>query len=345
MTADKGAGHRYLVVARAGDHSLHSEWIHPKEFRNFDLALSYYGDQAGRYREDCQYYFQAKGTKWPKIYDLIKKLGDRIFQYEAIWFPDDDLRTHPGNISRMFELFTEQRLLLAQPALTGNSYFQVTAQHIDYKLRYTHFVEIMAPVFSREALRSCWHTFNKSVTGWGMEHVWAKLLGYPHKGMAILDETPVKHTRPPGQGDLYDNIKNHLKIDIWDPKYQNVWKEYDIDVPESADITYYDGIKAWDPYLAFTETRQEAPIQQKQGTGGARRAKRLTAVRRKAGGRVKRVKATKSARSGKSVKASRSLMKPFIKRSASPSLIRKRRKPTFTRTAARKTNPLKRKGG
>lgn len=261
--ADSNLQNRYLVVARVGDHSLHQEWIHPAEFRNFDLCLSYYGNTPGRYAGDCEIYTEAKGAKWPKLYDLVHSMGDRIFQYDAVWFPDDDIRTHPGNISRMFELFMENKLQLAQPALTANSYFQVTVQHIDYKLRYTNFVEIMAPILSRDALRVCYPTFHKSVTGWGMEYVWAKLLGYPDKGMAILDETPVKHTRPPGQGELYENIKKQLKIDVWDPKYKDVWNEYEIEIKEPSEIGYYDGIKKWEPYTSI-EDHEEKTIRQNQ---------------------------------------------------------------------------------
>lgn len=260
---ESSSQNRYLIIVRAGDGSLHREWIHPASYRNFDLAISYYGGTPGRYAEECEIYTQAKGAKWPAIYDLIQHLGEQVFQYDAVWFPDDDIRTHPGNIARMFQLFTEHELLLAQPALSANSYFQVTAQHIDYRLRYTQFVEIMVPIFSREALRTCWTTFNKSVTGWGMEHVWAKLLGYPHEKLAILDETPVKHTRPPGQGELYENIKTQLKINPADPEHSDVWSEHGIVAPAPEEITYYGGIREWDPYAALEEMKENA-VQENQ---------------------------------------------------------------------------------
>ncbi|HUC90529.1 MAG TPA: DUF707 domain-containing protein [Paenibacillus sp.] len=260
---DDGLSNRYLVVARVGDRSLHHQWIHPAEDRNFDLFLSYYGNSPGRYAEECEFYTACKGTKWQKIHELIANIEERVFRYDAVWFPDDDISTTPGNISGMFRLFQEHGLLLAQPALTANSYFKVTAQHIDYRLRYTHFVEIMVPIFSRDALKACWRTFDKSVTGWGMEHVWAKLLSYPFKKMAILDETPVKHTRLPGQGELYENIKNELKIDIWDERNKDVWKEYGIAAPEPSDIGYYDGIKLWDPY-APSDDVQDHDVQPNQ---------------------------------------------------------------------------------
>lgn len=290
--ADNGTNRQYLVMARVGDRSLHTEWIHPAEDRNFDLALSYYGDTPGRYAQECEFYTETKGSKWPKIYEWIESMGERIFEYDAVWFPDDDISTDPGNISHMFRLFQEHGLLLAQPALTANHYFKVTKLHKNYRLRYTNFVEIMVPVFSRDALKACWHTFDKSVTGWGMEHVWAKLLDYPYKKMAILDETPVRHTRPPGKGDLYENIKNQMKINIWSPKERNVWKEYGIVAPKPSEIGFYDGITTGVPFRKKLVKRKppalKKPALKKKKKGILLRRKRIIKKRSKKRVSVKR---------------------------------------------------------
>jgi hypothetical protein len=69
---------RFLIIARVGDHSLHQEWLKPAKFKNFDLCLSYYGDYRGRYKNDCDIYFESKGAKWPKIKEVVQKLGKRI---------------------------------------------------------------------------------------------------------------------------------------------------------------------------------------------------------------------------------------------------------------------------
>lgn len=335
--AENLSQNRYLVLARVGDGSLHQEWIRPAEHRNFDLCLSYYGGKQGRYAGDCEIYTEAKGAKWPKIYDLIKKMGDRIFQYDAVWFPDDDILTYPGNISRMFELFSEYGLMLAQPALTANHYFQVTAQHIDYKLRYTHFVEIMVPIFSRDALRVCWPTFNKSVTGWGMEHVWAKLLGYPETGMAILDETPVKHTRPPGQGELYENIKK-MKIDVMDPKYQDVWGEYGITFPFPSEISYYGGIKVWDPASGIHDSPEET-VRQNQTVSKVRKTVKKW-KKKQARGKVSVRRGIKTGKNRRTEAVSTKLrrnnripppLSTIRKRSRRPALLRTRLKKTISR--------------
>ncbi|WP_186445531.1 DUF707 domain-containing protein [Paenibacillus cremeus] len=273
--------HRYLVIARVGDGSLHREWLQPAEHKNFDLCLSYYGNEPGRYANECDYYVESKGPKFIKLHELIQSLGSLVFQYDAIWLPDDDISTNAYNISRMFQIFSEQNLQLAQPALTKHAFFQVTVRHIDYKLRYTKFVEVMVPIFSREALQICWPTFNKSLTGWGLEHVWAKLLGYPNKKMAIIDETPVKHTRPAGGGELYRNIEAEYGINVWQ-NTENLLNEYGIVAPPPHEITFYGGIKLWNPIGA-----KRAPAKKVRGRRSKRRGRPLR--RKGSAGRKRRL--------------------------------------------------------
>jgi hypothetical protein len=68
------------------------------------------------------------------------------------------------------------------------------------KLRYTTFVEIMAACFSRKALRLCLPYLGATVSSWGPSWIFPKLLDYPKRGIAIIDETPVIHTRPIARG-------------------------------------------------------------------------------------------------------------------------------------------------
>jgi hypothetical protein len=32
--------------------------------------------------------------------------------------------------------------------------------------------------------------------GWGFDHVWPKLIGYPERGIAIIDSIAMTHTQP-----------------------------------------------------------------------------------------------------------------------------------------------------
>lgn len=197
---------RNLVVVRAGDDSLHPEWIRDSP-RDFDLFISYYGKVEGRYAADGDYYEARPGPKWPCIAALLEQHRELIDEYDAFWFPDDDLSVGTAVINRMFAFFCAHRLCLAQPALTRDSYhtWSTLLQEPGCHLRYTGFVEVMAPLFSRAALKVCAPTFSESPSGWGLDWVWPTLCRRAQlDGIAVLDATPVWHTRPVG-GELYRN--------------------------------------------------------------------------------------------------------------------------------------------
>lgn len=228
---------RFLVIARVGDSSLHPEWLKPAKYKNFDLCLSYFNSQPGRFSEDCDFYHETPGVKWPILKDIIALFGEQIEHYDAIWLPDDDISTNAFDINRMFELFMQYKLELAQPALTKDSYYshKITRVNPEYSLRYSQFVEPMVPIFSKQAFRTLWPTFEKSQAAYGLDFVWPKVLGYPHKKIGIIDEVPMKHTRPVGGGTLYQNITTNR----WDD-FHRVTKEYEVEVKWNP--VHYDGV-------------------------------------------------------------------------------------------------------
>ncbi|HEX2540188.1 MAG TPA: DUF707 domain-containing protein [Caldimonas sp.] len=202
---------RNLVVVRAGDASLHRQWLDAPD-RDFDLFISYYGSSPGRHRADADLYEERHGPKWPGIAALLEQHLPVLGAYDAFWFPDDDLAASSAVIDRMFAFFRAYQLCLAQPALTRDSYYtwDTLLQDSRAHIRYTGFVEVMAPLFSRAALDVCRPTFVESRSGWGLDWVWPGLCRQAGLGrMAIVDATPVRHTRPVG-GELY---RNHPELD------------------------------------------------------------------------------------------------------------------------------------
>lgn len=195
---------QFLVVARVGDHSLHPQWL-AGPCRNFDVYLSYFGDSPEKYKGSTEFYEQAKGGKWPVIAEIVNNNPELIGGYCAVWFPDDDLLMSTASINRMFNLFAGLDLALGQPALTLDShvlYVGLIAQPLCVA-RYVNFIEIMAPIFSKACLDALKHTFSQSPSGWGLDNLWPLLLA--DGNMAVLDCTPMTHTRPMMGGELYKN--------------------------------------------------------------------------------------------------------------------------------------------
>ena len=145
---------------------------------------------------------QPHQRKFQAIHDLFFD-GSPLWQYERVWFPDDDLMTGWGSINLLFHLARKYSLDLSQPSLLPVEgcfiTHAITRQQRDSVLRYVDFVEIMCPVFSARALAVCRGTFRDSVSGFGLDHLWPALLGGGRTQIAIIDATGVVHTRPIGQ--------------------------------------------------------------------------------------------------------------------------------------------------
>ena len=199
----------YLALFRAGPSSLHPQAVERLADQNFDYALSWFGDEAPD-APGAAFVHMQKGAKWPGLEATLATYWAQISQYRYIWLPDDDLLCVPEQVSRMFAICDELQLDLAQPALTPDSYFThvVTLRHSEFQVRFTNFVEIMAPIFSTAMLSRVVPTLHGNISGYGLDNVWPRLSQLGR--VAIIDDTPVKHTRPVGGPNYLFNKKAGL---------------------------------------------------------------------------------------------------------------------------------------
>lgn len=188
----------HLALFRAGPSSLHPHAVARLAEQNFDYALSWYGDAPPADAGDAVFVHMQKGAKWPGLEQTLLAHWDQIQKYRFVWLPDDDLLCVPEDITRMFSICEDLGLELAQPALTRDSYYThiSTLQHSEFQLRFTNFVEIMAPVLSAEMLARVFPSLRGQISGYGLDGLWPRL---SHLGrVAIIDDTPIRHTRPVG---------------------------------------------------------------------------------------------------------------------------------------------------
>lgn len=255
------ANRRFLVMARVGDKSLHGKWIEGGD-RNFDLFLSYYGSTPGRFAQDADFWREIRGLKWPILHKHIEEERSLIEKYDAVWFPDDDLLIGTEAINRMFDLFSAFRLSLAQPALSWDSYCShfILLRNRDTVLRYTNFVEVMAPVLNRNALRLLSPTFNQVRFGHGLDYLWPQMLktGSGRDDVAVIDAVEMVHTRPGGGGDIYKAdpansplgdmimLRELYPDAVIDYKlYGKKMRTYGSVVPKEASHGIFSRLKAW----------------------------------------------------------------------------------------------------
>ncbi len=191
-------GRRNLIVMRAGNKALFPEWK-PAQDRSWDIAISFYGE--GQPEWGQEYFLPAKGPKFPPIHAFLSANPGVFERYDYIWFPDDDIMTTWSNVDDLFQVMRDFDLQLAQPALTPESFIShaVTRKDPACLLRFTIFVEVMAPLFRSDALKLCLPVMAEPTRyGWGHDWIYPMLLGYPKNKIAIIDACAVTHTRPAG---------------------------------------------------------------------------------------------------------------------------------------------------
>jgi hypothetical protein len=190
-----------LVIVRAGDASIHERWFAGGP-RNFDVMVSYFGDQPGRFSQGVEYYHAQKGPRWPVHHAIFSHHMQMLGDYAHVALICDDVDADARTWNTMFHYCDWYGLDLAQPSIVGHVSWDITRPQPGLLLRYTSFVESMAPFFSRRALARVTPTFGESVSGWGLSFLWSQRLPWPEYRSAVVDAVQVNHTIPVRQGSL-----------------------------------------------------------------------------------------------------------------------------------------------
>ena len=198
-----------LIIVRCGKESLHVNWIEANA--SYNVILIPYTDINPENKINCFVTDKCIGQKWLPIHSFIVNNFDFVIKHQYfgsqmtiyIWIEI---------LECFFKAAHEDQVIMAQPALSLNNNYShiITLSFPNIYSRSVSFVEIMAPLFSREALLSCLWTFNLNTTGWGLEEIWFKILQSKINGdlekIKIYDAFPMTHTRPLGGQDRGDGI-------------------------------------------------------------------------------------------------------------------------------------------
>jgi hypothetical protein len=220
-----------LVIAAVGDQSLHTYWI-PKKKSSYDLFLINYGSKS--YKKDAKYYIELKGSKFNLIKKAIQEYPE-ILDYSFFWMPDDDVYIANKEIDRLFNYMSNYDLWIGQPSIIGWYGLAMTLNNPNCFLRYTNYVEIMCPCFSRYALDLCIKTFELNKTGYGIDSLWNVILDHPTNKLSIIDDVVAMHTREVGGGDMYKlNANNNLDEAMEEAR--KVYRDYNLGFESFQDL-------------------------------------------------------------------------------------------------------------
>lgn len=190
-----GSYKKNAVFVPVGKDSLHRQLL--KGDADFDLHLLIYDGSYNKFCNDSDFVACDAGYKMDMIYRYLHRHPELFEKYEYFFLLDDDIVISTEDVNRLFSMMREYQLKIAQPSLVMSYYtYKHTAFHPFYILRYTNFVEMMMPCFSRDALKAVLPTFEQKIRWCGIEMHWPVLVGSNHKDMAIVDAVSAKHTRP-----------------------------------------------------------------------------------------------------------------------------------------------------
>lgn len=142
---------------------------------------------------------------------IVKRLFETIpelFNYESVMMLDDDLVPVGCKVVDIFALFRETGCRIGQPALSKDSYWshEIVIQHTGFRWRRTNFVEVMCPIMTIAAMRMYLPLFNETISGFGLDMYWSTQEWHHYGGLALLDATPMRHSRPVRGGMAYQGL-------------------------------------------------------------------------------------------------------------------------------------------
>ena len=197
----------YLVLFRAGRDSLHDLILGQDPQRNWDCCVNWYLE--GQPNGGAELYFTGGDNKFEGLVEFLRRTG-LTDHYEYVLALDDDLLFRPAEVSRYFDICRANALYLSQPALMWRSHFShyVTLRNPTCRLRKVTFIEVMAPCFSRQALRELHGTFLYTKSTYGIDWAWSAEVG-GSRSFHVVDEIPILHARPidRGQGAFYRKLR------------------------------------------------------------------------------------------------------------------------------------------
>jgi hypothetical protein len=208
-----------LVIVRAGSASLHKDYFHhdyPE--RSWDRMILTYVEPTQEDLNFCEFVVQGGLSKWTDLSDLLELGFFEEYSYEYIMIMDDDLL--PNRASDFDILFNYAKAFnfsVCQPALSHDSFhsWEVTLRSPAFHVRYTNFVECMAPIFSKSGLYKLKPEIQIAISGCGLDLIFSECFDLSESNIGIVDDVWFKHTKPidVDGGAFY----KHLRLNGVDP--------------------------------------------------------------------------------------------------------------------------------
>ncbi|KAG2269616.1 hypothetical protein Bca52824_064171 [Brassica carinata] len=198
---------RYLVTFTVGYKQRHNIDACVKKFSdNFTIVLFHYDGRTSEWDDEFEWSNNVihisvqKQTKW--WYAKRFLYPDIVARYDYIFMWDEDLGVDHFDAEEYINMVKKHGLEISQPGLDPEKVctWQITKKREHVEVH--KFVEIMAPVFSRDAWRCVWHMIqNDLVHGWGLDFALRRCVEEPaYEKIGIVDTQWIVHQLIPSLG-------------------------------------------------------------------------------------------------------------------------------------------------
>ncbi|KAK4779996.1 hypothetical protein SAY87_016102 [Trapa incisa] len=222
---------KYLVTFTVGYDQRNNIDAAVKKFsENFTIVLFHYDGRTTEWGEfewskRAIHISAPKQTKWWYAKRFLHP--DIVAPYDYIFIWDEDLGVENFDAERYIKLVRKHGLEISQPGIESKTRitWKMTKRRDDFEVHKetdekpgrcpdphlppcAAFIEIMAPVFSRDAWRCVWYMLqNDLVHGWGLDFVLRKCVEPAHDKIGVVDSQWVVHQSVPSlrnQGEQYE---------------------------------------------------------------------------------------------------------------------------------------------
>lgn len=210
---------KYLLWVQCSLGTEFFDW-YKDEAREWDLLLNFYDTGAGR-SDLGDFVISQRGTKFTAIFNIWRHT-DILDTYDYMLFIDDDLIFKYKDIDKYFSIISKECIDMSQPSLSKGSFctWPVFYRAGFRGIRKVNGVEIMMPAFSRRCFDLIAPYFGISVSGFGLDLLFAKLVGDCGYKIAVVDTIKVSHNSEINQsaGAYYEMIRANginSKYELW----------------------------------------------------------------------------------------------------------------------------------
>ena len=215
-----------LIFSSFGDVAQLPNWIGSDQ--NYDIWITYYGDDENKYnhyKQYAQFIKKSKGSKFQNFNLIWKDFHSELNKYERFFILDDDIIFDSyKDINKMFNFARDESTWICGPTFKplGKISHVLTQTDKSASFRYVNFVEVNTPLFSNFAINKFMKHYDKSLIGWGLDFYYIQILGHAAKNRyALFDEVSV--INPLSEKAL--NLCNYNNIDYFSKELEDFLEE------------------------------------------------------------------------------------------------------------------------